>query len=411
MPNHLALYLSNASDKEQILNLILKHNYMADSVDLSRMEGVLFSFITIEKMMDEEFRHDRVMIQTDENASLSTMSSGQQRKALLAWQMAQKPDFMLLDDVYSNVDKSTQEHIKTQLTEMAAETLIIQVFFRKSDLLPFIGTVWSIDGNNRIVKKESADDFRREDDVHHIMQISLPEGFDANHPEVDPLIELRNISVKYGDKQVLNNINWSIKQGEFWQLAGPNGSGKSTLVSMICGDNPKAYGQDMWLFGRKKGSGESIWDIKKQIGYFTPLLIHRFMRTDSVENMIISGFNDSVGLYVKPTDLQKDIAHHWMEMLGPGFKNKSFQQLTTGQQRMVMVARAMVKHPPLLILDEPAIELDDENSRLFIGMVNALAAEKKVAIIYVSHRDEEDLRPEKIFQLTPAEKGYTGVIQ
>jgi molybdate transport system ATP-binding protein len=100
-----------------------------------------------------------------------------------------------------------------------------------------------------------------------------------------------------------------------------------------------------------------------------------------------------------------------MEMLGPGFKNKSFQQLTTGQQRMVMVARAMVKHPPLLILDEPAIELDDENSRLFIGMVNALAAEKKVAIIYVSHRDEEDLRPEKIFQLTPAEKGYTGVIQ
>jgi molybdate transport system ATP-binding protein len=111
------------------------------------------------------------------------------------------------------------------------------------------------------------------------------------------------------------------------------------------------------------------------------------------------------------TDLQKDMAQEWLEMLGPTFKNKSFQSLSIGQQRMVMVARAMVKHPPLLILDEPTIELDEENSRLFIDMVNAIAAEKQIAIVYVSHRDEEDLKPSHIFELVPSEKGYTGIVR
>jgi molybdate transport system ATP-binding protein len=137
----------------------------------------------------------------------------------------------------------------------------------------------------------------------------------------------------------------------------------------------------------------------------------RFTRNDTVENMIISGLKDSVGLYVEPTDLQKDIAQSWVEMLGTSFRNKLFQQLSIGQQRMVMVARAMVKHPPLLILDEPTIELDDENSALFIEMVQAIAAENQVAIIYISHRDEENLRPTKIFELVKTDNGYSGEVK
>jgi len=164
------------------------------------------------------------------------------------------------------------------------------------------------------------------------------------------------------------------------------------------------------LFGKKKGSGESIWDIKRQIGYFTPSMILQFTRDDSVENMIISGLLDSVGLYVKPSDIQKDIAKSWIDMLGPYYRNKSFQSLSIGQQRMVMVARAMVKHPPLLILDEPTVELDDENSLLFIDMVNAIASGKKIAIVYVSHRDEPDLKPDKVFELIPGIEGSTGKV-
>jgi molybdate transport system ATP-binding protein len=160
----------------------------------------------------------------------------------------------------------------------------------------------------------------------------------------------------------------------------------------------------------KKGTGETIWDIKKQIGYFTPAMIQQFKKHDSVENMIISGLMDSVGLYVQPTDLQKDLAQSWLRMLGDSFYGKTFQQLSLGQQRMVMVVRALIKHPPLLILDEPTIELDEANSQLFIDMINKIVAEKKISIIYVSHRDELDLKPEKIFELKKSNFGFTGVV-
>jgi molybdate transport system ATP-binding protein len=391
----------------------MQHLYLQQYIDLSSLKGTLFSTITIEKLIDEELRHDRFVIQSAENATLESMSSGQQKKALLSYLIAQKPQYMVLDEVYSNIDKETQRAITKSLTELSKTTVLIQLFFRKRDLLPCMDKILSVNSTNEITAEQTVTDFLTNGKEFEFIphRFALPKQYADNHTNVDPLIQLNSVSVHYGEKNVLDNINWEIRKGEFWQLVGPNGSGKSTLITMISGDNPKAYGQDMILFGRKKGSGETIWDIKRQIGYFTPSMIHLFTRDDSVENMIISGLMDSVGLYVIPSDLQKDMAKAWIEMLGPTFKNKSFQSLSIGQQRMVMVARAMVKHPPLLILDEPTIELDDENSRLFIDMVNAIAAEKQVAIIYVSHRDEEELKPERIFELVPAEKGYTGIIK
>ena len=415
MKNHLniGLYLSNTSNKKHIIRQIMDNQFLQPYIDLSALRGALHSTITIDKLIDDELRHDHFVIQTAENKSLESMSSGQQKKALLSYLIAQKPDYILLDDVYSNIDKETQLAITQSLAELSETTVLIQLFFRKRDVLPCMDIVLSVNERNEIGKEQTATEFltanQNQENVPHIF--ALPKQYAENHVDVDPLIQLNSISVYYGEKEVLDKLSWEIRKAEFWQLVGPNGSGKSTLITMISGDNPKAYGQDMMLFGRKKGSGETIWDIKRQIGYFTPSMINQFTRDDSVENMIISGLMDSVGLYVVPSDLQKDMAKAWIEMLGPRFRNKSFQSLSIGQQRMVMVARAMVKHPPLLILDEPTIELDDENSQLFIEMVNAIAAEKQVAIIYVSHRDEENLKPERIFELVPSEKGYTGIIR
>jgi len=411
---HIGIYLNNTANKKKLISQLTENKLLCNTIDLSELQGEVFSSLTIEKLMDEEFRHDRIIVCTAENTSLSTMSSGQQKRALLNYLIAQKPDYLILDDVYSNVDKATQLHIRHELEKLSSTTLIIQLFFRKNDLLPFIKKIFTFDNRNGISNQHDAEDFLRQinnQEKNRKFRFELPVQNAQTKYYCNPLIELKQVSVSYEDKKVLNNIKWTICKGEFWQLIGPNGSGKSTLVGMICGDNPKAYGQDMILFGRKKGSGETIWDIKQHIGYFTPNMILRFSRSETVENMIISGFNDSVGLYTEPTDLQKDIARSWIEMLGNTFKNKLFQQLSVGQQRMVMVARAMVKHPPLLILDEPTIELDDENSALFIDMVHAIAAEKNTAIIYISHRDEENLQPDKIFELVNTEKGFTGNIK
>jgi len=412
MSANIAIYLSNSSNKNEVIRLILENKFLQNHVDLSSMKGALHSAITIDQFIEEELRHDRFLIQTAENTSLQSMSSGQQKKALLSYLILQKPQFLVLDDVYSNIDKATQLSITETLNDLSESTLLIQLIFRKRDILPYMNIVLSVNEANKIVNEQDLNEFlaleTEQKAVAH--QFQLPELFNEHHSDIDPLVQLNSVSLHYLEKDVLDNVNWTIRSGEFWQLVGPNGAGKSTLITLITGDNPKAYGQDMMLFGRKKGSGESIWDIKRQIGYFTPSMIEHFTRDDSVENMIISGLNDSIGLYVVPSDLQKDMASSWIEMLGPVFKNKSFQRLSIGQQRMVMVARAMVKQPPLLILDEPTIELDDENSRLFIDMVNAIAETKKIAIIYVSHRDEDNLQPEKIFELVPTGKGYTGKI-
>ena len=406
------IYLFNTANKKQIIQQIMTNNMLHKQVDLSEQNGVLFSSITIDRMINDELRHDQILVHTKENESLQTMSSGQQKRALLAYLIAQQPDYIVLDDVYSNVDVATQQHITNTLSKLSEQTLLIQLFFRKRDLLPCIDVVYQLNEKNEIVSAQVVDEFRKlsSPSTEKPHEFKLPTLYSENHNNLETLIELHSVSVKYGDKQVLSDINWTIRKGEFWQLTGPNGAGKSTLISMITGDNPKAYGQNMILFGRKKGSGETIWDIKRQIGYFTPTMIQQFTRTETVENMIISGLNDSVGLYTVPSDLQKDIAKSWLQMLGPSFRNKNFQQLSLGQQRMVMVARAMVKHPPLLILDEPTIELDDENSRLFIDMVKAIAAEKQMAIVYVSHRAEEDLQPDKVFELVNAENGFTGKV-
>ena len=409
--NNIGIYLSNTADKQRVIREILNNKLLSDFLDLSKLKGGLFSSSTIEKMVDEELRHDRFVIRTAENANLQTMSSGQQKKALLQYQLLQQPDYIILDDVYANVDKATQLEITDTLTSISKNIVLIQICFRKRDLLPTIDLVYTLTDSFQLERVDNLQAWKSDSNTKSAKIQMLPNSYSDIHADLsDTLIELKNVNVQYGDKPILENINWKIQKAEFWQLVGPNGSGKSTLISMICGDNPKAYGQDLTLFGMKKGSGETIWDIKKQIGYFTPAMIHQFKKADSVENMIISGLMDSVGLYVQPTDLQKDLAQSWLKMLGKSFYNKSFHQLSIGQQRMVMVVRALIKHPPLLILDEPTIELDEANSQLFIDLINKIVAEKKIAIIYVSHRDESELLPEKIFELKKSTQGYTGVM-
>ncbi len=409
--NHIGIYLSNEVNKDLVIENILMNGLLDHHVNLAGLQGELYSTLTIDRIIDEELRHDRFPISTKENPNLLSMSSGQRRKALLSYIIARKPQYIVLDDLYSSIDKETLQFVLSNLNRLAETTLLIQLFYRKQDVLPYMHTVLSVDGQNRITAQHSFSQFiHAHSSSHHVQHITLPHLFGDHDPDINPLIQLNSVSAHYGDKQVLKDIYWSIQTGEFWQLSGPVGSGKSTLLSMIIGDNPRGFGQDMMLFGRRKGSGESIWDIKKRIGYFTPAMTLQFSHRDSVEAMIISGFLDSIGLYRKPTGLQREMANAWLQVLGPSFHNKAFNTLSFGQQRILLVVRAMVKHPPLLILDEPTVGLDDENTDLFINMVNAIATQHKVAIIYVSHRPEPGLRPDKIFELVPTIEGSKGHI-
>lgn len=409
---HAAIYVQRDTDKPWLIKQILQGDLFGDDLKLGSLKVEVFSGIALQYFIDEELKHDHFEIETGLNTALSNASSGEQRKALLAYIISKKPAYIILDEVFESLDIQTRSSLLIMLQELHSEISFIQLFSRKEDLLPFIETVYLLE-DNIVTAKMNREGFLQLNTGIIISRAKsiIPPPLQPYQPTSYPLVKMKNVSVTYNERQVLNKISWQISPGEFWQLKGPNGSGKSTLLSMINGDNPKAYGQDIELFGKQKGTGESVWQIKEKTGYFSPNMTRHFERLDSIKQMIIGGFFDSVGLYIKPADMQVKLADEWLQLIDLyKQRDKPFRFFQPGQQRLIMIARAMIKHPLLLILDEPTSGLDDESVALFTTLVNQIATETKTAIIYVSHRDEPGLGPTNIFELEPGKIGSTGKV-
>lgn len=411
--NHWAVFLSNKADKQLLVAQLLSNKMPAAFEGFNGLKGVLFSAITINELIEEEERHDQVEVAKVTKRHLRFLSGGEQKKALLTYLLSKQPGFIIADNPLDNLDIASQSSLLAMLQEVAAKMPIIQLINRIKDCFPFIRNALSVNDDNSIVRQNNIAAYihYRQTKNARVLLGTIPV---SNHQYAvvdNPLVQFKNVTVKYDDKVIVNNICWRINAGEFWQLIGPNGSGKTTLLSLITGDNPKAYGQDILLFGKIKGSGESVWSIKEKIGYFTSAMTDLFSRHTSVEQMIISGFFDSIGLYTKPSGGQLKLARQWLALIGIlQLKQKAFYTLSLGQQRMVLIARAMVKHPPLLILDEPTVGLDDDNVAIVTSLINKIAAESRTAILYVSHRAEEGLSPKFVFKLTQGEDGSKGCV-
>lgn len=409
--NSYAILTQNNSKIDPLVQNLLHNHAVAGLTELQQLQGLLFSRSEINRYMEEEERHDIKVLTKNKEQALKTMSSGEQKKALLNYLLQQDPDFIILVNPYDNLDVSTQAKLKEQLSDIASNKILIQLVSRLDDILPSTDHFFKLDGNN-LLKYESPDVFWKENKPESIsFNGTIPPPLSTVDIDLEELVNFNKVSVSFDGRQVLDEINWVIKKGEFWQLIGPNGSGKSTLLSMITGDSHKGYGQDLTIFGQKKGSGESVWDLKQKIGYFTPAITTKFRGYHSLENMIISGLHDSIGLYVLPTDREKQLALQWLNLLNlEDRKNDHFRDLSTGDKRLVMMARAMVKHPPFLILDEPTAGLDDYNAHLFVALVNKIARESDSTIVFVSHRKEPQLDPEYVFELQPSENGSKGAV-
>jgi len=203
---------------------------------------------------------------------------------------------------------------------------------------------------------------------------------------------MHDVTVGYGSTPVLDRITWTVSAGENWQIAGPNGAGKTTLLSLVTGTNPKAYGQDISLFGRRRGSGESVWDIKQKIGVVSGDFHHAYPARVRVLDAVLSGFTDSAGFFEAASGHQLEIARQWLRLLRlEGRADIRLRELSYGLQRAVLVARAMVKLPPLLIADEPCQGLDDSYTRLVLSLLDRIGAETPTTILYVSHNPDHTL--------------------
>ncbi len=202
--------------------------------------------------------------------------------------------------------------------------------------------------------------------------------------------KLNHVSIRYGSRTILKELDWTVLNGERWALSGQNGAGKSTLLSLICADNPQSYACDITLFGIPRGSGESIWDIKKHIGYVSPEMHRAYQKDIPAIRIVASGLKDSVGLYAKPSAEEYETCRFWLNIFGlEGKENTTFLKLSSGEQRLVLLARAFVKDPELLILDEPLHGLDNNNRMLVKNVIDTFMQRKNKTLIMVTHYEEE----------------------
>ena len=222
------------------------------------------------------------------------------------------------------------------------------------------------------------------------------------------LFELKNVNVGWDGKLVLKNLSWKLKKGEHWLIQGPNGCGKTTLLELITGDNKQVYCNDVTIFGIKRGSGESIWDIKKHLGIVSYRLHveYRMVGNTSIQNVIISGFKDSIGLYETPTDVEIQIAKKWLSLAGfEGRELESFGSLSYGEQRAILILRSVVKSPKILILDEPCHGLDENYRKKILNLMELIAEKGKTTMLHVTHDITEILSCEKhTLQFVPEEE-------
>ncbi|MWB94888.1 ATP-binding cassette domain-containing protein [Flavobacterium sp. GA093] len=405
---HWDILLSNQVNKKAFIDTLLNSEAKGELAVFNTLKGILFSDISIEKFIEKEYQYDSVEASPESHRQLRTFSSGERKKEFLKYCINQNPDFIIFDNPFDHLDQASRVDLANSLQKLTDTVAVIQLVNRVSDVLEFVPNKAQIKDNTFELHPIS----KTESHFKTLNTTNIPKALEVHSFHESELIKMDGVSVSYDERKIVDNISWTIKQGEFWQLIGPNGSGKSTILSLITGDNPKGFGQNLFLFGRKKGSGESVWDIKKQIGIFTTSMTDLFQKSHTLEQMILSGFFDSIGLYIEPTTLQKQIVTEWLEVIEMShLAKKRFIDLSIGQQRVALIVRAVLKHPPLLILDEPVEGLDDENVDLVIQLINTIKQETNVTILYVSHRIEAGLAPTSVFELLPGESGSVGKIK
>ncbi|WMC12025.1 molybdate ABC transporter ATP-binding protein ModF [Oceanimonas pelagia] len=330
------------------------------------------------------------------------LSTGETRKVLLCRALLSQPELLVLDEPFDGLDAHSHEGLMGLLAELVAAGQTLVLIVNRFEELPGFASHLGMLAECELIQagpREAVSASVELQQLHHLAALEActralpPADPDAERRELDtvtPRIVMRDIQVSYGDKVILNGLNWQVNPGEHWQVMGPNGAGKSTLLSLVTGDHPQGYSNDLTLFGRRRGSGETIWDIKQHIGYVSTTMQQDYRVTATPKAVILSGFFDSIGVYQQPGDAQLKLADQWLALLGmERLANEPFRNLSYGQQRLLLIARAMVKHPPILILDEPLQGLDTFNRHWVKRWIDLLVAEGGTQLLFVSHHPSD----------------------
>lgn len=321
------------------------------------------------------------------NSALLQLSSGEHKKLQLVKALWSKPQLLILDQPYNGLDKLSRANLNDLLTEISENGTQLIIIGNETELPDAINRFAVLEaGKLKEISSPPSAKERLEEIIKPLPSFLQQGSFSSSNEHI---IKMIDVNIRYGDKQVLKNINWEVKAGEKWLLQGHNGSGKSTLLSLISGDHPQAYANNFYLFGNKRGTGESIWEIKERIGLISPELHWYFDASATVWQSIASGFYDSSGLYCSPGSTKHAQVDELIGYFGlTAYKNTLMNELPLGKQRLTLLARTIVKKPAILILDEPCQGLDQQQTQHFNKLVDELCKDG-TTLIYVGHFESQ----------------------
>lgn len=367
----------NASENEETLTVREYLNEVQAKVPGSWTLEKVADLVRLEHLLDK---------------SVLLLSNGETRRLALGLGLMRQPGIYLMDQPMTGLDVKSRSEFGEILKVMISGGVHVLLTTSANEIPDGITHVAKL-GNTGIAGTWLAADFHLTAKEEHQLAYNW-ELLDSLLPKIPKenreVIRLQNVTIKYGEKQILSNLNWEVKSGERWLLKGANGSGKSTLISLLIGENPQAYSQSFWLFGRKRGTGESIWDVKRPTGFVAPELSRFFPANQTCRKVILSGLFDTMGLFKKVSAEQEALAESWMKLFHlEAVANLPINRLSLENQRWTLLARALIKQPKLLILDEASQGMDEFQRRLFKDTVQQICERSSITLIYVSHYAED----------------------
>lgn len=340
-----------------------------------------------EKIIDKLLLHNLL------GEGLIKLSNGETKRVLIAAALLHNPVLLVLYNPLGGLDVESRKEI-TMLIDNIAATGITIVLTSQPGEIPSAIKQLAVVNINEGIKVLPVDTYHSKENVASKIEPDAKEIAsllsNPNPKTYTTIVQMKDVSIRYGDKTILDHVNWTILQGERWALIGHNGAGKSTLLSLINADNPQAFANNIVLFDRQKGSGESIWEIKKQIGFFSPELYQYFPGDTSALQAVESGFYDTIGLFRQSNSARVAIAIRWMKILMVDkYANRLLRNLSPVDQRLCLLVRALVKSPPLLILDEPFQGFDDSQKTYCKQVLDTICRLSNTTLLFVSHYTEE----------------------
>ena len=355
---------------------------------------------------------DLLLLDKLSDKSLIKLSNGETKRLRLASALLAHPFILLLDDPLAGLDYETQQRFSALLQEIIASGITI-VMAGSGFEIPSVITHVAVMVHGNIIQTLPVNEFTptQQNDASEASLMFLSDLLSQyKTSSYNKVVGMENVNIKYGDVEVLSDINWLVKTGDRWALFGHNGAGKSTLLSLINGDNPQAYANHIVLFDRKRGSGESIWEIKKKIGFLSPEFYQYFPTDQTALQVVESGYYDTQGLFRPSHPAKAAKALDWLKALQiEQYARHRLKNIPASAQRLCLLARALIKSPDLLILDEPCQGLDKQQRVQFNKLIDAIVEQAQLTLIYVTHYIHE--LPDSINKVITLKNGHIHSIE